>query len=125
MPIVTVKYQGEHQVDVPEGTRLVHAVKQAGVEIGHRCGGHARCTTCRVEIEAGEPEKMTEAEAERLGRGDVGDVRLACQIAVEGDMTVIPGMVLQDQDWSDAGPEPEKEITPEPVWTTKTAATES
>lgn len=120
MPIVTVNYKGEHRADVPEGTRLVHAVKQAGVEIGHRCGGQGKCTACRVAFVAGEPERMTEAEAERLGRGDVGDSRLSCQVAVEGDMTVRPELVLQDQEWSDAGPEPAEEIIPEPVWTTKT-----
>ena len=119
MPIVTVEYKGEHQIEVPEGTRLVHAVKQAGVELGHRCGGQAKCTTCRVDFVEGEPEKMTEAEVEVLEAKGVTGVRLACQVPVEADMTVRPGMVLQDQDWDDAGPEPAAEIVPEPVWTTK------
>ncbi len=118
MPHVTVEYQGEHQIEVPAGTRLVHAVKQAGVEIGHRCGGHAKCTTCRVELVAGEPAKHTEAEVERLEAKELTGVRLACQITVEADMTVRPLMVLQDQEaWDDAGPEPAAEIEPPPVWT--------
>lgn len=121
MPVVTVKYQGEHRIDVEEGTRLVHAVERAGVEIGHRCGGFAKCTTCRVEFHDGEPEKMTEAEATRLRQGELTEVRLACQIPVEEDMTVRPVMVLEDQTWSDAGPEPEERITPEPVWVSRSA----
>lgn len=126
MPIVTIKHEGETRTEVPDGTRLVHAIEGAGVDVGHRCGGHAKCTTCRVEVLEGEPEKMTEAEAERLtrllGAEPIGEnVRLSCQIEVEGDMTVRPVMLVSEQPWEDPGPEPAKEITPEPVWTSKTA----
>lgn len=124
MPIVTIEYEGGKRTEVPEGTRLVHAVERAGVDIGHRCGGYAKCTTCRVEFLEGEPETMTEAEAERLTRleqeqGTTG-VRLSCQVPVEGDMRVRPVMLQSEQGWPDPGPPPEPEITPEPVWTTKT-----
>jgi ferredoxin len=44
--------------DVPEGQRLVLAMESQGVPIGHRCGGFARCTTCRVEFQTGEPDTM-------------------------------------------------------------------
>ena len=50
MPIVTVKHKGDHRTEVEEGTRLIHAIKNTGVEIGHRCGGQAKCTTRRVEF---------------------------------------------------------------------------
>jgi ferredoxin len=125
MPIVTIEHQGEKRTEVSGGTRLVHAVEGAGVDIGHRCGGYAKCTTCRVEFLEGEPETMTEAEAERLTRleqekGTTG-VRLSCQVPVEGDMRVRPVMLQSEQGWSDPGPPPEPQITPEPVWTTKTA----
>ena len=119
MPIVTVTYRGEHEVEVESGTRLVQAIRKAGVEIGHRCGGFAKCTTCRVEFQEGEPEKMTEAEATRLEAKELTGVRLSCQIPVDRDMKVRPEMVLEDQPWPDAGPEPEERITPEPVWTSR------
>ncbi len=52
---------------MPQGKRLVLAVEQdAGVDILHACGGNARCTTCRVEFLAGEPDRMTEAEKNKL-----------------------------------------------------------
>ena len=121
MPIVTVKYEGEHRTEVEEGTRLIHAIRDTEVGIGHRCGGRAACTTCRVEFLEGEPEKMTEAEAERLTQGELTRVRLSCQIEVEGNMTVRPVMTVDNQPWDDPGPEPEERITPDPVWTTKTA----
>ena len=41
------------------------------------CGGNARCTTCRVEFVAGEPDRMTEAEKTVLADGTaVGGERL-------------------------------------------------
>lgn len=119
MPIVTIKHEGETRTEVPEGTRLVRAIEDAGVDVGHRCGGWAKCTTCRVEFHEGEPEKMTEAEAERLTQRELSGVRLACQIPVEGDMTVRPVMLVSEQGWPDPGPAVEPEVTPEPTWTTK------
>lgn len=112
-----VEIEGGGSIEVPSGTRLVNAVSAAGVEIGHRCGGWAKCTTCRVEVRSGEPRKMTRAEHDKLAEGGLlGRVRLACQIAVEEDLTVKPLMLVGEQGWSDAGPEPEATITPDPEW---------
>ncbi len=75
--------------DVPLGQRLVLAIEQAGVEIGHRCGGKARCTTCRVAFSVGEPGTMTAAEYHKLReRGLLGEYRLSCQIVCSHDMAV-------------------------------------
>ena len=120
MPTVTV---GHVSQEVEEGTRLVLAVERLGIDIGHRCGGKARCTTCRVEFEAGEPETMTAAEAAKLrDKGLVGRARLSCQIRVTHDMTVRPLMTGTSEGWSDTGPAPAESIEPEPVWTTADAA---
>jgi ferredoxin len=103
--------------EVKDGQRLVLAIEQCGVDIGHRCGGHARCTTCRVNFISGEPDTMTRAEYEKLkDRGLLGEMRLSCQILTDGAMTVEPLMRVQDMGWDDPGPEPEASITPEPEW---------
>ena len=57
-----LEVQGYGTYDVAAGTRLVRAIEGNGVDILHRCGGNARCTTCRVEFAEGEPTTMTEAE---------------------------------------------------------------
>lgn len=119
MPFVTIEHEEEIRTEVPEGTRLVLAIEAAGVDIGHRCGGYAKCTTCRVEFEEGEPEKMTEAEAAKLDERELTGVRLSCQIEVDRDMRVRPVMTVGNQGWSDPGPEPEERITPEPLWVRK------
>ena len=119
MPTLTIEGFGSHDVD--QGQRLVLAIEQAGVDIGHRCGGYARCTTCRVRFEEGEPETMTRAEYEKLqDRGLYGEVRLACQLVVDGDMTVVPLMRVSEMGWADPGPPPESSVTPLAEWVPRT-----
>jgi ferredoxin len=88
MPTVTV--QGENPFEVEAGKKLVLAIEDAGIDILHRCGGNARCTTCRVEILAGDVSPMGPAEQERLAReADLApNIRLSCQIRVESDLEV-------------------------------------
>jgi ferredoxin len=88
MPTVTI--EGEPSFEVDPGRKLVLAIEDAGIDIMHRCGGNARCTTCRVQVVAGEPGPMGELERERLAReAALGpDIRLACQIRVAGDLTL-------------------------------------
>jgi ferredoxin len=115
MPKLTIENVGSF--DVESGTRLLNAIQEAGVDILHRCGGHAKCTTCRVSFMDGEPTRMTVAERDKLaGNGQSGEFRLACQCLVEQDMHVEPLMTLSSSGLDDAGPAPEAEITPEPEW---------
>lgn len=112
---LTIKGVGTFEVE--EGTRLVRAIEGCGVELGHRCGGQAKCTTCRVEFAEGEPNVMTEAEYEKLNDiGQYGDIRLSCQIVVDRDMTVEPLMRVEEQGWDDAGPEPAITVEPAAEW---------
>jgi ferredoxin len=105
-------------VEVAEGTRLVSAIESAGIEIGHRCGGHARCTTCRVEFAEGEPTTYTRAEYAKLAERELlGSYRLACQIVCDHDMTIAEvGMTRENQNWTDTGPAVEPAVTPEAVF---------
>ncbi|PEN13845.1 (2Fe-2S)-binding protein [Longibacter salinarum] len=115
MPKLTI--QGEGTFEVEDGTRLVRAIEQSGVEVGHRCGGHASCTTCRVEFADGEPEVMTQAEHDKLSSmKKLGQMRLSCQIVVDRDMTVKPLMWASKEGWDDNGPEPAIQVEPEPEW---------
>ena len=87
MPNLTV--DGYGTFEITNNKRLVLAVEQdATVDIMHACGGHSRCTTCRVEFIAGEPSKMTTAEKQALATRGLSGVRLSCQILCDHDMTV-------------------------------------
>jgi len=97
---------------------LVLAIEEdAGVEILHRCGGYARCTTCGIEYLEGEPGKMTRAELEILDtKGLLGRTRLSCQAIVEHDVRVRPLMTMASTGATCPGKKPEPGITPEPEW---------
>jgi ferredoxin len=107
MPNVVMDGIGETSCEA--GRRLVLAIEDSGVDILHRCGGNARCTTCRVEIIGGDPGPKTEAETERLSRVENAPehMRLSCQVQVNGDLTVRVLRRLRDNpDMSDPGPRP-------------------
>lgn len=107
-------------IEVADDQRLVLAIEKSGVNIGHRCGGYAGCTTCRVTFIEGEPETFTEAEYKKLKAvGLLGQVRLSCQILCDHDMTVTPLMTKESTGWEDTGPQPEATVTPEAVFLPK------
>ena len=98
---------GAQTIEAPQGKKLVLVLEDAGIDILHRCGGNARCTTCRVEVLEGEPGPMGELERNRLAmEAELPDnVRLSCQIRIDNDLKVrvinqvsVRGM--------DAGPRP-------------------
>jgi len=78
------------ETEAPEGKKLVLTIEDAGVDILHRCGGNARCTTCRVQILEGDPGEMGELERDRLAiEADLEpNIRLSCQIRVHSDLKV-------------------------------------
>lgn len=117
MPKLTV---GGKTAEWPADKRLVKAIEEMGVHIGHRCGGNARCTTCRVTFTSGEPDGMTVAEHAKLIEKEIyGQFRLSCQLCVSNDMEVEPIMTLENQGWTDTGGEPDDAVQPEAVWIPK------
>lgn len=108
MPVVVVEGEPD-PIATTEGRRLVLAIEDAGIDILHRCGGNARCTTCRVDILSGDPGPMTEPEKTRLSRVEdlTPIMRLSCQVQVRDDLGVRVIRRLHDfPDMSDPGPEP-------------------
>lgn len=116
MPRLTISGKS---YSVEKGKRLVLAIEESGIAIGHRCGGEAHCTSCRVKFLSGEPETMTQAEFNRLTEtGLLGEARLACQIICDEDMTILPIVTAEDQpDWGgDTGPTPAPNVMPTAEW---------
>ncbi len=114
MPKLTVEEVGTFEV--PAGKRLVLALEdEAKIDQLHACGGNARCTTCRVEFVAGEPDQMTVAEKNVLTARGLTGVRLSCQIACDHDMTVRAISRVAGSGRPNAGNRPTDAIQPEPV----------
>lgn len=109
-----LKIEGVGEFEIPSGTRLVKALIENGGDPLHRCGGYARCTTCRVEFLDGEPESMTDAEKARLEKvkDGQGSFRLSCQITVDHDMHVKVLKPFKESGLEDPGSMPEDHVTP-------------
>jgi len=86
---------------VAEGTTLLEAARQLGVEIVSVCGGRQTCGKCRVRVEEGDFPKHglrssrahltppTEQECRcRERHALAGDMRLACAARILGDVLV-------------------------------------
>lgn len=86
----TLTIEGAGTTEVEPGTKLVLAIVDAGVDILHRCGGNAKCTTCRVQVLEGNAGPIGVEEQERLAReASFGpDIRLSCQVRVENDLSI-------------------------------------
>ena len=81
-------------IEVEEGTNLLHAAMEAGVHINASCGGEGVCGKCKIILESGELLSQRGAiqteEEWNLG------FRLACQSQVISDLVVRipPGIAL-------------------------------
>jgi len=76
----------DKRVEVPVGTLLSEAAKQAGLDILMPCGGQGRCGRCAVIVEEGAVRRRS---TQRLSPEDVvAGYALACQTVVEGDVVV-------------------------------------
>ncbi len=119
---VTIQVAGYGEVQAREGERLVLALERGGVDILHRCGGVARCTTCRVSFQEGEPGAMTVAEYDKLTeKGLLGEARLSCQIECAAGMSLTPLQTVKSSGL-EAGKAPAETIEPQPQWTTRPGA---
>jgi len=115
MPKLTI--EGVGTFDVPLNKRLVLALEEdGGIDQLHACGGNARCTTCRVEFIAGEPETSTKAERTVLAARGLTGVRLSCQILTDRDMTVRAISRLAGSGRPDPGRKPQTFIEPPPEY---------
>lgn len=120
MPKLTI--DGVGTFEIAAGKRLIKAlIEDAGTDQLHACGGVSKCTTCRVQFSAGEPDKMTQAEKDTLHGREITDdgVRLSCQIQCDQDMSIQLISRLEGSGRKDQGGQVTDEIQPAPDWTVK------
>lgn len=107
-----IEAEGITTFEATRGRRLVLELEDNGVDILHRCGGLARCTTCRIVVLEGDPGDMTDRERERLARENelAPNTRLSCQILCENDLKIRVLRRFSESDLSDPGPRPHEDI---------------
>jgi adenylate cyclase len=92
---VVVRFAGDHAVRVPKGTSLLEASHAAGIAHASVCGGHGRCSTCRVQVMDGLDALPAPAPAEQRALQRLSaprDVRLGCQTRPTQTVNVRPLM---------------------------------
>lgn len=88
---ITVTYTNGGAVSVAPLTTILEASRIGSIPHASICGGRGRCSTCRVRIEKGLETLADpgERESKVLRLIEAGkDIRLACQTALTGDVTV-------------------------------------
>ena len=90
MAVLTVLPQGSTYPLSP-AVSILNTLLRSSHVIQHKCGGRARCGTCRVQIIAGANRlsPVNDAERSRLGEESLtAGLRLACQTYAFGDVTI-------------------------------------
>lgn len=96
----TVRFRSQREsaaarsLEVPAGTTLLEAARQAGLPIARACGGGGLCARCALEVlggaEALAPPAPAEQKAKERNRVPA-ELRLACQVEVSGPLEVTAG----------------------------------
>jgi ferredoxin len=77
------------ELEVPKGTRLIDAVRAAGLPIARACGDDLVCAKCGVRVLSGRITREAPVETRAKARNRVtGDLRLACALRVQVDLCV-------------------------------------
>jgi adenylate cyclase len=90
--MISIVYEQEKVVQEEQpGETILRISRRHGIPHTAACGGHARCSTCRVMILQGSenlpPRNDPEARLAAL-KGLEADIRLACQTQVLGPLTL-------------------------------------
>jgi ferredoxin len=88
VPRVRFQPQGIER-EVAKGTRLIDAVREAGLPIARACGDDLVCAKCGVRILEGKVSREKPIERRTKARNRVDPVlRLACALRVSGDLEI-------------------------------------
>ena len=102
-----IKVDGWEPIETTKGTKLVLALEDNGIDILHRCGGKAKCTTCSVDVISGDLGPLTDLEKNAFKAKDVNDTtRLSCQVRLTEDIEIKTKMTVSSTGL-DPGPRPE------------------
>lgn len=104
----------ERTIEVPAGTTLLDAAEQAGVPMGHSCGGVCGCSTCHVYVKSG-GEQLSEQDDREADRLDMAfqvrpNSRLGCQSEIKSGHVVVEITPESFKAYLDENPKIRKEL---------------
>jgi Na+-transporting NADH:ubiquinone oxidoreductase subunit F len=97
---VTINVNGERDIAVPAGGKLLGALSANGLFLASACGGGGTCGQCRVTVlDGGGPPLPSEASHISKREAAAG-LRLACQVSIYADMRIqVPEDVFGVNKW--------------------------
>ena len=85
---VTVLVNGERQLSMPVGVRLMNGLADAGLFVASACGGGGTCGQCRVRVLSG-GGAILPTETSLISKREAADhYRLSCQVTVKQDLEI-------------------------------------
>lgn len=85
---VTITVNGEKEIKLPAGGKLLGALAEGGIYVSSACGGGGSCGQCKVKVKEGGGEILP-TELSHISKREAREgERLSCQVAVKGDMQV-------------------------------------
>jgi Na+-transporting NADH:ubiquinone oxidoreductase subunit F len=98
---VKIMINGQKEISVPAGGKLLGALADAGIFVSSACGGGGTCAQCKVKVSAGGGEILA-TERGHINKKEAAEgERLSCQVAVRQDMVVeVPEEAFETKKWA-------------------------
>ena len=97
---VKISVNGQMDIEVPAGGKLMNALGEKGILVSSACGGGGTCAQCVVKVLEGGGD-ILETETGHINKREAREgCRLSCQVAVKQDMVVeVPHEALETKKW--------------------------
>lgn len=97
---VTISINGEKDIQVPAGGKLLGVLADSSLFVPSACGGGGTCAQCRVKIFEGGGSILPTEETHITKREAASGDRLSCQVTVKQDMKIeVPEEVFGVKQW--------------------------
>lgn len=97
---IAIKINGEKEIDVPGGSKLLGALAGEKIFLSSACGGGGTCGQCKVHVESGGGDILPTEKSLISKREEKEGARLACQVTCKSDMTIkVPEEVFGIRKW--------------------------
>ena len=98
--LVTIDINGEKNITVPAGDKLLLTLSNAGLFLASACGGGGTCAQCRCIVTEGGGSMLPTEETHFSKREANDGWRLSCQTAVKQNMkVVVPEEIFGVKQW--------------------------
>ena len=97
---VKISVNGQTEIEVPAGGKLMNALGEQGILVSSACGGGGTCAQCIVKVLEGGGD-ILDTEKGHINKREAREgCRLSCQVAVKQDMVVeVPHEALETKKW--------------------------